>query len=64
MHLEQELAESVDRGSYKPFHEFDEQPGLIQGGMLKNYQVSYRTLLSLPSDINHLLTVSFMGYPS
>lgn len=39
-HLENDLKHSTDRGMYKPLHEIDEQPKLIVGGLLKDYQVS------------------------
>lgn len=34
------MGESVDKGVYKPLRELDEQPALIEGGTMKDYQVS------------------------
>jgi SWI/SNF-related matrix-associated actin-dependent regulator of chromatin subfamily A member 5 len=36
-HLEKEMKR--DHHGYVPLHELDEQPALIQGGQMKDYQV-------------------------
>ncbi|EPQ55573.1 hypothetical protein GLOTRDRAFT_121142, partial [Gloeophyllum trabeum ATCC 11539] len=38
-HIEQEMKESSDKGAYVPLHQLDEQPKLVTGGNLKDYQL-------------------------
>lgn len=44
--LEKETKNSTDKSTYKPLHEIEEQPELVKGGQLKDYQVSCPTRLS------------------
>ncbi|GJE91583.1 hypothetical protein PsYK624_077330 [Phanerochaete sordida] len=37
--LEHDLKASTDTGTYKPLHELEKQPALVQGGQLKDYQL-------------------------
>ena len=39
-HLEKEMKSSTTKGNFHPFHQLDEQPKLVTGGQLKDYQVS------------------------
>ena len=38
--IAKEIEESIDTNPYVPLHQLDEQPKLIEGGTMKDYQVS------------------------
>jgi SWI/SNF-related matrix-associated actin-dependent regulator of chromatin subfamily A member 5 len=38
--LQKEIHASTDKAAYVPIHQLDEQPKLIKGGSMKDYQVS------------------------
>jgi SWI/SNF-related matrix-associated actin-dependent regulator of chromatin subfamily A member 5 len=38
--LQKEIHASTDKATYVPIHQLDEQPKLIKGGSMKDYQVT------------------------